>query len=288
MNIKPLQSKELYVPHCYLSANTKAFDMRPHQHPFLEINYQVEGKSQYWIDGKDFFLTSGDLLILDSSFPHKKVYLENQSGFLLGMSLHLREIRSGSEFSLKEVLNHCPAFSRCLSDMDRGAVLTNATPLCDKFQDLLDEYSERANPFRLKVLMAEILFLIDQLISKRRPASSVEQLHKRYAELIQFHINRDYREISSLKDLEGYMGLNSTYLERIFHEVTGSSIWQYVISQRLKAAADYLSTTDIPVGEIDSLVGMNSRQTFYLQFKKRYGMSPSEYRKASRRSAGES
>lgn len=108
-------------------------------------------------------------------------------------------------------------------------------------------------------------------------------MHKRYAEIVKIHIRHRYRDLSGLEDIESFMGLNSTYLERIFHEVTGSSIYQFMIETRLSAAAQILKDTDTPIGEIDQMIGMNSRQTFYLQFKKRYGVSPSEYRKSFRK-----
>ena len=72
-------------------------------------------------------------------------------------------------------------------------------------------------------------------------------------------------------------------MERIFKRETGSTIWQYVMECRMDAAKDLLENTPIPIGEIDPLIGMNSRQTFYIQFKRHYGVSPAEYRKLFRK-----
>ena len=47
----------------------------------------------------------------------------------------------------------------------------------------------------------------------------------------------------------------------------------------MERAAYYLTSLNYPVGDIDELVGIHSRQNFYLLFKKKYGISPSQYRK---------
>ena len=44
--------------------------------------------------------------------------------------------------------------------------------------------------------------------------------------------------------------------------------------------ATYFFKIEIPVGGDRTMIGFANRQTFYLQFKKKYGMSPSAYRKS--------
>ena len=57
----------------------------------------------------------------------------------------------------------------------------------------------------------------------------------------------------------------------------------------VKTVEQLLAQPGIPINEIDNMIGFANRQTFYLRFKRRYGMSPSEFRKREslRRSSGD-
>lgn len=280
MKIDSFYHLEPYVVQSYLSTNTKIFDMSDHSHGFLELNFQVSGHSQYNVAGKDFFLSDGDLLILNSSLPHRKVYRSDQPGFLQGITVYFHDKGQNEDYTLGSILSGCPALSDYLSRIEGGTIISDAVPVANILSSMLDEYSGQANPMYLNALLIQLFFLIDKLLSGHRPPSPSELMHKRYAEILKIHIRHRYRDLAGLDDIETFMGLNSTYLERIFHEATGSSIYQFLIETRLAEAARILRDTDTPIGRIDEMIGMNSRQTFYLQFKKRYGVSPSQYRKS--------
>lgn len=273
--------KQLFISKCYLSANSQVFDMtNTHQHGFLELNYQVDGVSQYVVSDHTFHLSTGDLFVLNSKLPHRKLFLTEQPGALIGITIDLTEIRQGKGASLKALMEGCPVLHRKLSHISGGFIIHNASLILEKFQTMLDEYAETCNELRLSAICTEVFFIIDRLLSGIRPPSPTEQMQKRYADLIRLHIRDHYKNINSMKDIEARMGLNGIYLERVFRHVTGGSIWQHLIATKLEAAAIILRETDTPIDDIDQIIGMNSRQSFYLQFKKRYGVSPSAYRKS--------
>ena len=274
--------KQLFISKCYLSANSQIFDMaRTHQHGFLELNYQVDGVSQYVVQDQAFHLSSGDLFVLNSKLPHRKLFLAEQPGALIGITIDLAEARQGKGADLRSLMDGCPALHEKLSGISGGFIIQGASLILEKFQTMLDEYAETCNEIRLGAICTEVFFIIDRLLSGIRPPSPTEQMQKRYTDLIRLHIRDHYKTIKSMKDIEARMGLNGIYLERVVRHVTGSSIWQYLIATKLDAAAAILRDTDTPIDDIDQIIGMNSRQSFYLQFKKRYGVSPSAYRKAA-------
>ncbi|MBQ9135083.1 MAG: helix-turn-helix transcriptional regulator, partial [Lachnospiraceae bacterium] len=93
------------------------------------------------------------------------------------------------------------------------------------------------------------------------------------------YIKEAFYLIKNNDQIADHIGLNSTYLERIYKKTTGKTLWESVTTCRLAAAEELLAQPSIPINEIDNMIGFANRQTFYLQFKKRYGMSPSEFRK---------
>lgn len=66
-------------------------------------------------------------------------------------------------------------------------------------------------------------------------------------------------------------------MQRIFKQFTNQTVWTYLVALRVKKEAYLLRYTDIPIGDIDENIGINSRQNFYILFKKTHGIiSPSE------------
>ena len=72
--------------------------------------------------------------------------------------------------------------------------------------------------------------------------------------------------------------LNSNYLARIFKEQTGQSFLSFITNLRLEQACVLLKTTHIPVSEISREVGIDDSSYFSRIFRRKYGMTPREYR----------
>lgn len=100
-----------------------------------------------------------------------------------------------------------------------------------------------------------------------------------YVEKAQNFISESFYLIKNNQQIASQLGLNVTYLEKIYKKNTGHTLWDTVTNCRLAAAVELLQQAHIPILEIDNMIGFSNRQTFYLQFKNKYHMSPSAYRK---------
>ena len=67
---------------------------------------------------------------------------------------------------------------------------------------------------------------------------------------------------------------------RWFKQMTGSSFVAYLNERRLAAAAERLRGSSDAVLTIAGDVGFESLSNFNHQFKKRYGVTPKEYRES--------
>ena len=86
----------------------------------------------------------------------------------------------------------------------------------------------------------------------------------------------------SLKEVAGYVGKNANYLSRIFSEQTGMTMQEYSLNIRLDAVADMLRCSDKSIGVIAVYLGFPSHSYMGERFKKKYGVSPTAYRKQYR------
>lgn len=85
-----------------------------------------------------------------------------------------------------------------------------------------------------------------------------------------------YRDIS-LCDVAAYMNMNPSYFSRYFKELFGVNFSEYLMKFRIDKAKSYLEK-NISINAVASAVGYLHPQTFYNNFKKVCGITPTEYR----------
>lgn len=82
----------------------------------------------------------------------------------------------------------------------------------------------------------------------------------------------------SIDKISRYAGYSKFYLNRIFSECTGITLYKYLQSRRLTIAAEKLIKTKEPITKIAYEAGYDSQQAFSLAFKQVYVYPPKIYR----------
>ncbi|NSW90423.1 MAG: helix-turn-helix domain-containing protein [Firmicutes bacterium] len=102
-----------------------------------------------------------------------------------------------------------------------------------------------------------------------------KELVKKVKEYINANIaNQDI----SLNSVANAMYLSPNYLSRIFKEETGIYFIDYLIEARLELAKELLTSTNLSIEEIATVVGYSSSQYFIKKFKSKYGKTPKQYK----------
>lgn len=96
------------------------------------------------------------------------------------------------------------------------------------------------------------------------------------------YIQLKYSEPIKIDNIAMSLGLNRSYLTRLFKEATGYSLQEYLLTYRMKMAAKMLTEDSASVAAVSSSVGYNDTFTFSKAFKRHFGCSPSDYRKMDR------
>jgi AraC-like DNA-binding protein len=95
------------------------------------------------------------------------------------------------------------------------------------------------------------------------------------------YIRQNYRHNDFyLGSLTVHFKLSETYLSLFFKECTGENFTAYVEKLRLRDACGLLKKISIPIDTIASSVGYSSAHAFRRAFKRRFGISPTEYRRS--------
>ncbi len=99
-----------------------------------------------------------------------------------------------------------------------------------------------------------------------------------YVRRVQNYIHSLYMNPISVDGIAAELNLDRRYLSRIFKKKTGQTIQEYIISTRMDEAKNYLSH-GYSVKEVAHFCGYDDVLNFSKMFKKRFGISPSKWKK---------
>ena len=85
-----------------------------------------------------------------------------------------------------------------------------------------------------------------------------------------------------ISDVADYIGINRTYLTAIFKTKMHVSPQEYLMQVRMDKSRELLIKTDVPIYVVAKEVGYQDQLPFSKMFRKKYGLSPEQYRKKHR------
>lgn len=261
----------------YLITDCAIFDMNTHEHGLLEFNYIPDGSCLYQIGEDEILLKRRHLLIFDSSVPHRVIFSPayEAPSMLLGGSFYACAASPGC-LSLQELARGGELRSLNSHLSDGPVILSDAVSYSNLLHRMVSEFDETRSDTYLGLLLGQLL------MEAARALDSAHIHPNNHVQRIKEYVQFNYPNILNMEDIASSVSLSKNYMERVFKQQTGSTVWQYLTDVRMKAACRLLTETDMCIGEIDEHVGINSRQNFYLLFRKAYGISPAAYRKRFR------
>ncbi len=130
-------------------------------------------------------------------------------------------------------------------------------------------YEEAFNTFER---VADMIFQYQRDDKGINDSNLISSVH----EYIQNNLDKDV----SLVKLADQVYLNPAYLSRVYKQITGINLSDYIFNTRMNKSKKMLKETNIKVHEIASAVGYESVAYFIRSFKKNTGMTPQEYRES--------
>ena len=125
------------------------------------------------------------------------------------------------------------------------------------------------------MLLGRLYLALSCMMSKQPTGDSVLQEYVNRA-LDFIHNNFSY-EIG-VAEIARTVGIDRTYLYRIFRQQVGESPKRYLTAFRLRMAAGMLEETKLPVTEVALSCGFKEASLFDRQFRGTYGCTPLQYR----------
>ncbi|MBD0380114.1 AraC family transcriptional regulator [Paenibacillus sedimenti] len=264
-----------YIQHIHRSGS---FERTQHMHEMYELYYLYEGERMYFIRDRSYLILPGDLVLINRRELHATSDSEK-----LG---HARVVVNFSDSFLEGLLEDAPFL---LEAFTHGSpVIRLDLPTRRMAEDILGKLIHEAKEpllgqnFALKHYLVELLMFTARFI-RTHPVTSpdhVSPLHRKISTIVR-HINVHYSEPIRLDDLSLQFEISPAYLSRMFKEITGFSLVEYINLVRVQEAQRLLTSTKIKVITIAEQVGFGSLVQFGRVFRHITKTTPLRYRQSS-------
>ena len=247
----------------------------------LEINFCVDGRFETHFSLRDqVLLKPGDMAISCYDGVHGS---RSESRFPLGYYEGIcLEIDPAA--ARRWIEKNAPAFSVDFAALGQNLLGNKwymygaAGPRCEHvFRELYESAAYLDYGF-LQLKVMELLMLLGRI---PRDNSSEPYCSAKQAELIRHlrdHLLTDREGYVSLSQLAAEHDISVSHLQKLFKQVYGVPVYHYIKEYRLEQAAVELVRSDKPVTQIAQNAGYDNASKFSECFKKRYGVTPTQYR----------
>lgn len=221
------------------------------------IHYIHRGSGTYIVRGKEYTLKANDVFLI---YPEEITY-------------YVASETDPWEYSWVEF--NGTAISKYFSATSFTADEPVIRSVPDAEEPILTlSKTEPTNPYEITGLLYR--FLSTLVTDKPKSGSMADEYVKAaisYIHTFYYHTSINVEEISN------YVGIDRSYLYRLFKEKMGISPKKYIIEYKLKTAAKLLKETSLSVGQVALSAGFDDQLYFSTAFRNFYGVAPTKYRK---------
>lgn len=232
--------------------------------------------------GKDRHWCTGDVCL--SLFPEEDTVVNH--------------CRAGGIFELFNIVltepvvqqlaeRHPEALNTFCKDFERNESIAYTSPgtqasrkLLHLFQEI-EQCNEMGN-YAEKYLETQILDCLSMMINRVNESdetfSPVNLVLSDKVHEAREIMTTQYQNPPSLHQLATMVGTNECTLKSAFKQEFGETVFQCLFDHRMSLAVNYLKDTSWPIAEIGLLLGYEYQSHFCTAFRRKYGMSPTDFR----------
>lgn len=217
----------------------------------------TNGTAAVLFNKKTYNLSAGNVVIY---FPGEEQY------YSLGQNSSTMWCHF-SGYAIKDILDECNIKSGIFFYSPNNA-------FSETFMRLIRQYNYPLKRKYANVSLLELLYMFSDQSNGESNNKSMESLLP-----VLTYINANYNKNISIDILAKKAGYSKSRFSHLFADTIGITPKKYQNNIKLRSACEFLNSTTATVTEIALMCGFNDALYFSRIFKKKYGVSPSEYRK---------
>lgn len=266
--------------------NTRFVAFPEHSHNYIEMIYMCSGSQRHIVNGKtEIALKTGELLLLNRGTRHSTDITSSED-------IAINFIVLPQFFNTAvEMIGSDNIISRFLFEQFNGKAhkidfmlfkVADILPVQNLLENLIwsvvfgQPNRRNINQVTIGLLFLQLLGLTDRMSTSREEGSSESIVMQALAEIEQNF------QTARLGTVSEKFGVSAAYVSAAVKEFTGKTFKELLTEKRLSKAASMLEKTGLSVDSIIFSVGYENTSYFYRIFREKYGVTPTQFRKAKR------
>lgn len=258
-----------------------------HSHDYYQICYVDKGEVIHSAENGNVHLMFGDAFIVPPGYVHR---IEFSGPNPLIYSLSFEEALFHPGFRYSNVYRFMTALK--LDSIDEKHIDVKMKVVLNESQratmkalmEALVREEQAEIPPELTAapsLIAAVMCILSQAYFRKNSDDSELQKMSQYEEIMVScleYINERFTQPLTSDELARQFAFSKSTFTILFQQYTGMTPKHYIMTKRMEYAEMLLSNTSFSINEVSMMVGYQYFSTFYRNFTRYYGMSPSEFR----------
>ncbi|MHC4871505.1 MAG: helix-turn-helix domain-containing protein [Planctomycetota bacterium] len=244
-----------------------------HCHTFPELAVLDSGLSVHRFPNETIRLYAGDILVIPRGVPHKE-FAYNHKGEFKNLII---------AYDPGTIKMHYSVSAEAIGEFKLDKMIKSP---CDDSHAMF-EYIESASQLHFSKqpgsnIAAESLVtaFFARLLSLLSEKNQIEQTESTKVLIAYEYIERNIASPDmNVQSVAKELTCSADYLSHIFSQETGKRLTEYINQKRVALASEYLTKTNLTIGQISKQCGYSQASYFNKQFKKIMKCMPKEFRK---------
>lgn len=254
------QIQEIYA--YFYQVRSSGYSFKGEQHPYFELTYVDNGVLYVTVNGAEYKLEAGDIIINGPNDFHKQHTDESTS---CSYATVLFEMKT---FDRNPFQSHPYKGRKLLYDTIRNFIQST---------DSKNTYASSFMISNLTQLMGLLLTYSDlpQMLSMSSPAQ--QNFENELLNEILIYINTNIYEAITIEELCIRFSISRSSLQVLFKNNVGTAPKHYISDLKLNKSKILIKQGKYTISEISNMLGFNSIHYFSRKFKHRFDIAPSDY-----------
>ncbi|MFD0713838.1 AraC family transcriptional regulator [Paenibacillus sp. GCM10027626] len=273
-------------PFNILRHTSKALKQTLHAHEYVQIAYVLKGACSHQLRGKTITASRGDVFIIAPGVEHSFNAIEGKSYEMVLLdfmpSLVQEHLKPYTD-SLQPFLQKSDGEGGGLPQLWLHFGKDRQQFVEQLLQDIQDEFEHReaGYEYAARISLAKLLILIDREFRKerRKPTKQPVLAEQNPIDEVKRYIYDNYSQDIPLERGAMIANMAPSYFSHVFKKETGQTFIDFMNEVRIERAMELIQRDSHTITHIGFQVGFHHLSHFIRTFKKRTGLTPTEYKK---------
>lgn len=258
-----------------------------HIHEYIQIAYVLRGVCNHQLRGKSLTVSRGDIFIISPGIEHSLSAIEDKEYEIVLLDfmpfLVSEQLQPFSE-TIHPFLQQSEVEVTSSLHQPWLHISKNKQMLVEQLlQDTQDEfeYREVGYEYSVRINLIKLLILIDREYRKtmRKPKRQPALADQHPVDEVKRYIYHNFSQDIPLEHGALIANMSPAYFSHMFKKETGQTFVDFINEVRIEQAMELIRRDTHTITQIGFQVGFHHLSHFIRTFKKRTGITPTEYKK---------